>query len=446
MLTTERVHDLVKKDSLDLYTHFLKKNDKNGVLVSRPEQSDSNSLFVIDMQNDFVLPEGRFSVADGITMANDLAEFIERCLNNPTFTKVIFSRDTHDVEHCSFFTNDGPFPPHCIVNHKGADMHKSMKEFGNEEVLKENGWDKKIRVIFKGCDEKTDSFGAVEYTDDKYSESRQLGNKCTLNTGKTGGRYFKGSEKSFNEQTFRKAPFLKIGTCDNRTSDTIGAPNYYPNITLCPKSKFTEEHQDEYLGKQLELEDLLDRKKNNSGKDLVHNIYVTGLAGDYCVKDTAINIMKSLQTKPVSGYKINVYVVHPFVRFPLLPLHLAGGISQVYKGKNISKNNDTNLFTITEKGVKDVNKYIFKKTGEHIIPLKKEEVQTLKGRVDAGESVKDINTTFEYWAFLTPTKDIINDYAKVGVKILTEVPSVGAYGGARTRSQRRRNNRTHKRK
>jgi len=435
-MTTKQIHDLVETDSLNLYTHFLKKYD-NGVLVSTPEKSDTNSLFVIDMQNDFVLPNGRFSVADGLKMAPELAEFIKKCLNDPTFTKVIFSRDTHDVNHCSFFTNDGPFPPHCVVNHKGADMHESMKQFGDERHVIEKGWDKKIRVIFKGCDENTDSFGAIQYPEDNYSESRQLGKHCTLNTGKTGGRYFKGSENSFNYQTFRKAPFLTIATCDSATSDTIGDANYYPNIKTCPNSKFSDEKQNKHLGKHFELGDLVPR---SSGKDQVHNIYVTGLAGDYCVKDTAMNIMRSLETKPVPGYKINVYVVHPFVRFAFLPLHLAGGTSQVYKGKNISKNNDKNVFTITEKGVKDVNKYIFKKDGDNILPLKKEEVEKLKERVDAGESVKDLNENFEYWAFLTPTKHILEDYSKVGVKILTTVPETT--GGARRRSRHK----THKRK
>ena len=448
--TPAKIHDLVEKDSINLYTHFLKKFEKGAkVLCDTPESCDSFSVFVIDMQNDFVLPNGRFSVANGLDMAPRLAEFIENSLNDSKCTKVIFSRDTHDVNHCSFFTNGGPFPPHCVINHSGAEMHDSMKKFGikrgdnNINNSKRDSWNKKIRVIFKGCDENTDSFGAVEYEDDEYSKGRQLGENCKLVTGKTGGRYFKGSEKAFNDIPFRSAPFSDIPVC-HATTDTIGAKDYYPTEEICPKSKFSDEKQQKYLGKQLEVEDLIDRKKNNSGKDLVHNIYVTGLAGDYCVKDTAMNIMKTLKKAPVSGYKINVYVIHPLVRFAFLPVHLAGGISQVYKGKNISKNDDISMLTITDRGVKDVNKYIFKMHGDDIKPLKKEEVETLKSDLNAGTSLKDLNKSFEYWAFLTPTSHIIRDYANTGVKILMKEPEFDSNmrgGSTRRRGRAKRSTR-----
>ena len=117
-------------DANDLYTHFLVENGPS-VLVSAPEPADSQSLFVIDMQNDFTLPApaGRFSVYHGIKMAEKLSSFIEK--NHSKFTKIIFSRDTHPFDHCSFAGSGGPFPAHCVINSKGAAMHESMLKFSN---------------------------------------------------------------------------------------------------------------------------------------------------------------------------------------------------------------------------------------------------------------------------------------------------------------------------
>jgi hypothetical protein len=60
----------------DFYNHYLEKTDSS---VIRPSSlkftgASENILFVIDMQNDFVKPspEGAFSVADGVKMAQPL--------------------------------------------------------------------------------------------------------------------------------------------------------------------------------------------------------------------------------------------------------------------------------------------------------------------------------------------------------------------------------------
>jgi hypothetical protein len=93
----KHLHNIVSEDNdtLDFYLHFLEKSAKGSdVLVDKPEEAETNSLIVIDMQDDFVLsaPEGRFSVADGEKMAPKLAHFIRPAgISNRHFFRVKLS-------------------------------------------------------------------------------------------------------------------------------------------------------------------------------------------------------------------------------------------------------------------------------------------------------------------------------------------------------------------
>jgi len=80
-------------------------------------------LLVIDMQNDF-LPAvdaplgGRFGVAEGGEASAIIIPLIHACLS--AGGKVVATRDYHPKDHCSFMTNGGPFPDHCIQGSDGA--------------------------------------------------------------------------------------------------------------------------------------------------------------------------------------------------------------------------------------------------------------------------------------------------------------------------------------
>jgi nicotinamidase/pyrazinamidase len=77
---------------------------------------DSDCLLVADMQRDFVA--GSLAVRDAtaiIPVLNRyLHEFARRVL------PVIATRDWHPAGHCSFRTQGGPWPPHCIAGTPGA--------------------------------------------------------------------------------------------------------------------------------------------------------------------------------------------------------------------------------------------------------------------------------------------------------------------------------------
>lgn len=85
--------------------------------VSRPV--DGDGLLLIDVQNDFVA---------GGTLAVPGGEEVVPVLNGwiATFEDagfpVIYSRDWHPPNHCSFVEQGGPWPAHCVQETKGADF------------------------------------------------------------------------------------------------------------------------------------------------------------------------------------------------------------------------------------------------------------------------------------------------------------------------------------
>lgn len=80
-------------------------------------------LLVIDIQNDF-LPGGSLAVAAGDEVIrpldNYVAEFVAAGL------PVIFSRDWHPPNHCSFREFGGPWPVHCVAGTWGAEFAAAL--------------------------------------------------------------------------------------------------------------------------------------------------------------------------------------------------------------------------------------------------------------------------------------------------------------------------------
>ena len=395
-------------DSVDFYNHYLEKfhAEKFGnVIVDSAEPAESRSLMVIDMQNDFILnpvspnKPGRFSVSDGETMAQPLADFIGA--NAQKFSKIIFSRDTHTSDHCSFFTKGGPFPPHCIANHDGAALHNSMKPFSTLP---------NADVIFKGCDHGTDSFSAVNYikngNTNKYANGRQLACKhegATSWLSKTGSWYLNDKSKNFDDMPF-VAP---IADCGNVEKNPLLPAD-------CPTA--TSEAIVKQLGEKFKIEHLL-KEGQTSGS---HNVFVVGLAGDWCVKDTAMNIMKYVKRNggKLNGVTVRVYVIQPFVRFPMLPIQLNKVTADQY------------LDTSKEK---DVNQYLFTLLPTLHLLTRGEvsEVQeTVKTIMASGENPPPI-----YVSYLTGALPILEDYQKTGVKIVRNIPSFTT-GGRRRKTRR----------
>jgi len=76
-----------------------------------------DALLIVDVQTDF-LPGGALPVPDGEQVVAVLNRYIQRftAASRPVFA----TRDWHPANHCSFSTQGGPWPPHCVADSPGA--------------------------------------------------------------------------------------------------------------------------------------------------------------------------------------------------------------------------------------------------------------------------------------------------------------------------------------
>lgn len=85
-------------------------------------------LVVVDVQYDFCNPNGALFVPGGEEVVNKVKDII------PNFDYVIFTKDSHGLNHCSFKENGGIWPVHCVWNSIGegipVELLKAAKDYG----------------------------------------------------------------------------------------------------------------------------------------------------------------------------------------------------------------------------------------------------------------------------------------------------------------------------
>ncbi len=79
------------------------------------------ALVVVDFQNDFT-PGGALAVAEG----DAIAERVNQLAADPRFDLVVATRDWHPADHGSFADKGGPWPPHCVQDTEGAELHPAL--------------------------------------------------------------------------------------------------------------------------------------------------------------------------------------------------------------------------------------------------------------------------------------------------------------------------------
>lgn len=82
--------------------------------------SDRDALIIVDVQNDFC-PGGALAVPEG----DAVVEPLNRAMRH--FGTVIATQDWHPREHCSFQTNGGQWPVHCVEHSPGAELHPALE-------------------------------------------------------------------------------------------------------------------------------------------------------------------------------------------------------------------------------------------------------------------------------------------------------------------------------
>jgi nicotinamidase/pyrazinamidase len=81
----------------------------------------TDALIVVDVQRDFC-PGGALAVPDG----DRVVPAINRLLNVMGWLTVA-TRDWHPADHCSFETQGGIWPPHCVAETDGAAFHPGLE-------------------------------------------------------------------------------------------------------------------------------------------------------------------------------------------------------------------------------------------------------------------------------------------------------------------------------
>jgi nicotinamidase/pyrazinamidase len=128
-------------------------------------------LLVVDGQVDF-MPGGALPVPEG----NEIVPVINSIRDK--FDQVIWTRDWHPVNHCSFKENGGPWPKHCVQGTPGAELHKDL-------IVKPYDI-----IILKGTDPAIDSYSGFydnerKKTTDLVDIMKDLSQKSFIQSGES---------------------------------------------------------------------------------------------------------------------------------------------------------------------------------------------------------------------------------------------------------------------
>lgn len=328
--------------------------------LSRDAVSAANAAFVIvDMQNDFV---GEFAytqqnIDDGLSPCSTLLNSTAACfgvkeghvaasviadvLASHKFATVIASMDDHKSDHCSFLASSGttsppaacadnfevsecdanafhkcrgtiyenhvnkgtvygPFPPHCVRGLVGTEFYapifKALASYTHEKY-----------VAIKGLDTTTDSFGVFRYSEESFNFYDKAG--------------------LFGPNPSPAALIRSMLTWEQHMNTSTGAASYsvpFDNQYIQPP-RFSRDGSSGISLTKTSTEDIV---ANNLD---VNHIIVSGLAGDWCVLDTALNAKAQWPGK-------DVYIMLDAARPSYLPLAVAkqylkaNPASQLYDG------------------------------------------------------------------------------------------------------------------
>jgi len=128
-----------------------------------------SALVVVDMLYDFI--DGSLACKGVEEAIANSVEFIDKMTSEPldgpdviqAGFPILFVRDFHPADHCSFVEQGGTWPPHCIQGSHGAEIHEALAPYATEEFSFYKGYKKELEQYsgFEGLNEAGQSLGDV---------------------------------------------------------------------------------------------------------------------------------------------------------------------------------------------------------------------------------------------------------------------------------------------
>lgn len=238
---------------------------------------------------------GAFYVSGGVELIPRIGELMDEA------GRVWMSIDAHPADHVSFHGDENNpkkqstmhFPPHCVDGTVGQCLVRQLYEKGIDKGLNNTTF------FWKACDSEMDSFGAFPYPEDPADQKVF----CTGNspTGVNPARKICSEEKKENTTGgFVVAnKLLKEGDKGIDNHKTLYHTPPKQRLEATSILEFTE-------GWIIGLEQKQERPE----------IYVCGLAGDWCVLDTCVNLKKMYKDR------VDVVFLADFVQYSILPTQI----------------------------------------------------------------------------------------------------------------------------
>lgn len=114
---------------------------------------DNAVLVVVDMLYDFI--DGSLACENSEEAVRQTLRFIDRQTRNQggeeheilDMFPILFIRDSHPADHCSFKDYGGMWPSHCVAGTHGGEIHKDLTPYACEEL-----------TFYKGCDRSAEQY------------------------------------------------------------------------------------------------------------------------------------------------------------------------------------------------------------------------------------------------------------------------------------------------
>ena len=108
----------------------------------------SRLLHIVDMQNDFVLPDGKLYVPGAESLIKPANEFV----NTVHFDKTIATFDTHYRKTYKKTEESKMFPPHCLFGTKGWELAIQMDKYDMVTKILKQQFDVWENIYIQGID------------------------------------------------------------------------------------------------------------------------------------------------------------------------------------------------------------------------------------------------------------------------------------------------------